>query len=207
MDGDTDILRSQPVTRRRLTVAEFHRLGDAGILGADDRVELLEGQLVSMSPIGPRHALVVDALAETLVIALRGRAAVRIQNPVSLGRHTEPQPDVAIIRRPWHGYPAAHPGPADIHLIVEVADATLTTDLGAKRDLYAAAGIAEYWVVDLERDRIHVFRRPRRLEATAAYEELLQVEGTQTLAPAELARLDIAPLEIEVSSILSPRWQ
>src|SRR6476660_8332454 len=111
--GRTDILSRHPVTRHRLTVTEYHRLGEAGILGEDDRVELLEGQLVDMSPIGPRHALAVDALNELLVLAVAGKAAVRVQNPITLDDRSEPQPDIVLARRPWRGHPTSHPGPED----------------------------------------------------------------------------------------------
>src|SRR3954452_7804655 len=109
-----DLLRRHPVPRRRLTVADYYRLAEAGILGRDDRVELLEGQLVDMSPIGPRHALVVDALTHYLVLAVGDRAAVRIQNPLRLDDRSEPQPDAVVVRRPWRGYPETHPGPQDV---------------------------------------------------------------------------------------------
>jgi Uma2 family endonuclease len=156
----TDVLSLHPVPRHRLTVADYHRLGEAGILGADERVELLEGQLVDMSPIGPRHALAVDALNELLVLAVAGRAHVRVQNPISLDGGSEPQPDLAVVRRPWSGYPRAHPGPADILLLIEVADSSLELDLGAKRAIYARAGIAEFWIVDLTTDTVLVHRDP-----------------------------------------------
>jgi Uma2 family endonuclease len=154
----SDMLIRHPVPRHRLTVADYHRLGDAGILGKDDRVELLDGQLVDMSPIGPRHALAVDALTELLVHAVAGRAHVRVQNPVTLDSGSEPQPDLTVVRRPWSGYPRAHPGPADILLLIEVADSSLELDLGAKRAIYARAGIAEFWIVDLTTDTVLVHR-------------------------------------------------
>jgi Uma2 family endonuclease len=156
----TDVLSRHKVPRHRLTVADYHRLGEAGILGEDDRVELLEGQLVDMSPIGPRHALAVDALNELLVFAVAGRAHVRVQNPVTLDNGSEPQPDLTVVRRPWSGYPRAHPGPADVLLLIEVADSSLELDLGAKRAIYARAGIAEFWVVDLTTDTVLVHRDP-----------------------------------------------
>lgn len=158
--GRADILSRHLVPRHRLTVDEYHRLGEAGILGEHDRVELLEGQLVDMSPIGPRHALAVDALTELLVIAVAGRAGVRVQNPIELDGATEPQPDIVVVRRPWHGYPAAHPRPGDIFLVIEVADTSRETDLGAKRELYARAGIPELWIVDLTTDGVLVCRNP-----------------------------------------------
>ncbi len=161
MDTDQiDVLSRHPVPRHRLTVADYHRLGEAGILDEDDRVELLEGQLVDMSPIGPRHALAVDALMETLVLAVAGRASVRVQNPITLDGGSELQPDVAVVRRPWRGYPTAHPQPDDVLLLVEVADSSLETDSGAKRELYARAGIRQFWIVDLTTDCVLVHRKP-----------------------------------------------
>ena len=101
----TDILSRYQVPRHRLTVRDYHRLAEAGVLGEDDRIELLEGQLVDMAAIGPRHALAVDALNELLVMAAAGQALVRVQNPIVLDDTSEPQPDFTLLRRPWHGYP------------------------------------------------------------------------------------------------------
>jgi Uma2 family endonuclease len=157
---DLDILSRYPVSRHRLSVADFCRLADAGILGEDDRVELLEGQLIAMSPVGTRHALAVDALTDLLSHALTPPARLRVQNPVTLNGDTEPQPDIAVVRRPWRGYPRQHPGPDDIFLLVEVADSSLAFDLGAKCSIYARAGIREFWLVDLTADVVHIYRRP-----------------------------------------------
>jgi hypothetical protein len=179
--GDIDILGRHPVRRHRLTLDDYHRLGEAGILGEDDRVELLEGQLVDMSPIGPRHALAVDALNELSVTAVSGRARVRVQNPVQLDGGTEPRPDIVLVKRPWHGYPASHPGPEDIILLVEVADSSRDMDLGAKRELYARARIREFWIVDLIADGVLVCRNPGgdRYQSVTRVEPsgLLDVEG------------------------------
>ena len=101
----TDILARYQVPRHRLTVRDYHRLAEAGVLGEDDRVELLEGQLVDMAAIGPRHALAVDALTELLVCSAAGRAVVPVQNPIMLDDRSEPQPDFTLLRRPWEGYP------------------------------------------------------------------------------------------------------
>jgi hypothetical protein len=155
-----DTLSRYHVPRHRLTVRDYHRLGEAGILGEDDRVELLEGQLVDMSPIGPRHALATDALTELLVLAAAGRAVVRVQNPIVLDDTSEPQPDFTLLRRPWQGYPGAHPRPPDVYLLIEVADSSLAFDLGPKLELYARAGIREFWVVDLAANRVLVHRDP-----------------------------------------------
>jgi len=156
----TDILSRYRVPRHRLTVRDYHRLAEAGVLGEDDRVELLEGQLVDMASIGPRHALAVDALNEFLVMAAAGQAVVRVQNPIVLDDMSEPQPDFSLLRRPWHGYPDEHPRPPDVYLVIEVADSSLDFDLGAKLELYASSGIREFWVVDLTSNRVLVHRDP-----------------------------------------------
>jgi Uma2 family endonuclease len=101
--GAADVLSRHPVPRHRLTVDDYHRLGEAGILGEDDRVELLEGQLIDMWPVEPRHALAIDELNELLVAGLAGRARVRVQNPITLDAGSEPQPDITVVRRPWRG--------------------------------------------------------------------------------------------------------
>jgi Uma2 family endonuclease len=172
-----EFLSRHPVRRHRLTLDDYHRLGGAGILGEDDRVELLDGQLVDMSPIGTRHALAVDALNELLGAAAAGRAALRVQNPIELDPASEPQPDVALVRRPWRGYPTAHPQPADIFLLIEVADSSLDLDRGAKLALYARAAIREVWIVDLTIDGVFVHRRPHG----DAYEHVARIEPSGML--------------------------
>jgi hypothetical protein len=154
------ILSRYQVPWHRLTLHDYHRLGEAGVLGEDDRVELLEGQLVDMSPIGPRHALTIDLLTRLLPPALGERAWLRVQNPIVLDDASEPQPDFAVVRHPWSGYPDTHPRPSDILLLIEVADSSLEFDLGAKLELYARAGISEFWVVDLTSNRVLVHRNP-----------------------------------------------
>ena len=190
--GHADILARHPVPRHRLTLHEYHRLGEAGILGEDDRVELLEGQLVDMSPIGPRHALAVDTLNEWLVPAVAGRAVVRVQNPIELDSLSEPQPDIVVVRRPWLGYPAAHPQPGDIFLLIEVADTTLATDVGAKLELYARAGIREFWVVDLTTNSVLVYRDP----SGASYASMTRVEMSGLLDVRDLPGVSIQAAEL-----------
>ena len=182
MDGGTSVLSRQDVPIRRLSTAEYHGMAEAGILGCNDRVELIEGQLVEMSPIGPRQALVVDALTEMFVLAVSGRAKVRVQNPVVLNGVTEPNPDVVLARPGWRGYPAEHPGPEDVLLLVEVSDSSLRLDRGVKLEVYARAGIGEYWVVDLSRNAVHVHRAPR----DGAYGVLTTLGWSDTLDVAAL---------------------
>ena len=147
--------------RHRLTVHDYHRMADAGIFGEDDRIELVAGDLIDMAPIGPGHAAVVNRLTEAFVLACAGRAIVPVQNPVRLDGSSEPQPDVAILRRRPDFYAAGgHPGPADILLLVEAADSSLRFDKTVKLPLYARAGIAEYWIVDLQRRVVDAYRGP-----------------------------------------------
>ncbi|HTI84492.1 MAG TPA: Uma2 family endonuclease [Acetobacteraceae bacterium] len=175
--GQVDVLSRHPVPRHRLTVKDYHRLGEAGILGEDDRVELLEGQLVDMSPIGPRHALAIDALTELLVTTVARRASVRVQNPIVLDDESEPQPDFAVVRRPWRGYPDQHPQPEDVLLLIEVSDSSLDTDKGAKLALYARAGVREFWIVDLTTNKVIVHRDPDG----ECYKDVKDVEGSGAL--------------------------
>ena len=133
--------------RRRFTVYEYHRMGEAGILHEDDRVELIEGELVEMTPIGGRHAACVRELNRLLVRRLADEMRVDVQNPIRLGEHSEPQPDLAVIRARKYG--ERLPGPEDVLLLIEVSDTTLAYDRNVKLPLYARAGIREVWVVNL----------------------------------------------------------
>jgi len=176
-----DLLTHPSVPRHRLTRRDYHRMGEAGILGTNDRVELLEGQLVDMSPIGPRHAIVTDNLTRLLGMAFAGRVWVRCQNPVVLNDGSEPQPDIALVRWPWHGYPDTHPGPGDIFLLIEVADSSRDFDRTVKVPLYAQAGVREVWIVDLTTDAVFVHRGPSgegyASVARARAPAMLDVEG------------------------------
>jgi Uma2 family endonuclease len=189
-----DILARYPVPRRRLTRRDYYRLGEAGILGENDRVELLEGQLVDMSPIGPRHAIVTENLTALLVTACAGRARVRCQNPVTLDDGSEPQPDFALVQRPWRGYPDTHPGPGDIFLLIEVADSSLDFDRTVKLELYARAGILEVWIADLTTDAVLVHRQP----ADGRYGSVVRIE-----APGELGVEGLPGVTIPVAEVFA----
>ena len=143
--------------RRTFTADEFERMAEAGILGEDERVELIEGEIVWMSPIGPKHAWCVNALSDLFAL-LRDRVLVAVQNPIRLDDHEQPQPDVALIRR--DAPRGRHPRPADVVLVIEVASSSITTDRDVKGPLYARAGIPDYWIFDLDADRLLVLREP-----------------------------------------------
>ena len=140
------------VKRRRFTVHDYHRMGEAGILHEDDRVELIEGEIVEIAAIGTRHFSCVNRLNRLLVMTVGDEGVVSVQNPVRLNEHTEPQPDLAVIRP--RDYRESLPEPDDVLLLIEVSDATLAYDRGVKLPLYARAGIREVWIVDLAGETI-----------------------------------------------------
>lgn len=156
--------------KRLFTVADYHRMAETGILGADERVELIEGEILQMSPIGSPHAACVDRFTRLLVRAAGDRAIVRVQNPVQLGDLSEPQPDLALLKPRPDFYAGAHPGPDDILLLVEVADSTLAYDRNRKLPLYARAGVPEVWIVDLDSRVIEAYRDP----ASQGYREAVR---------------------------------
>jgi len=149
-------------TRKRFTVDDYYRMGEAGILTQDDRVELIEGEIVEMSPIGDRHAMTVNRLNMIFAKVLSDRAVVSVQNPVWLDRYNHPQPDVMLIRPREGFYGSGHPHPEDVVLLIEVAETTLRFDRSVKLPIYARCGVPEVWIADLNTDTVHIFRKPQR---------------------------------------------
>lgn len=156
--GRTDM--RAPVTTRRFTVDEYHRMAEAGILHQDDRVELIEGQVVEMTPIGARHVACVVRLTDLLAPLTDRGLSLSVQNPLVLAERSEPQPDLAVLRRRADPPRAWLPTHADVVLVIEVADTSLEHERDIKVPLYARAGIPELWLVDLVGDRIAVHRLP-----------------------------------------------
>jgi hypothetical protein len=150
----------QEPARHRFTVHDFHRMADAGILDEDSRVELIEGEVVRMPPIGVSHATLVNRLNRLLVHAVGDRGVVSVQNPVRLSSFSEPQPDLVVLVPEADRLTGDHPGPAETLLLIEVADTTLAWDLGPKLALYARSGLREVWVVDVGAAAIECFRGP-----------------------------------------------
>ncbi len=181
---------AQPV-KRRFTVEEYHRMGEAGIFPEDDRVELIEGEIVQMSLIGRPHAFTVMMLNNLLVKAVGGRALVSPGNPVRLTRWTEPQPDLMLLR-PDADYREEFVSPGHVLLLIEVADTSLAYDRGVKLRLYAQAGIPEVWIVDVEHERVEVHRDP----AGERYRTVEVVPRTGRLSPAAFPDIQIAAAEI-----------
>ena len=183
-----DVLAKVELPRRRFTVEEYHRMAKAGILTEDDRVELIEGEIVQISPIGPRHTACVIVLNRRLILALGDRALVSPQNPIRLLLDTEPQPDIVLLRPRDDGYARAPARPEDVLLLIEVADTSYRYDSGLKLRLYARTHIPEVWIVDLEGDAIDVYRRPER-EGYASSERIIR---GGTVSPASFADIVLA---------------
>lgn len=145
---------------RRFTVDEYQRMADAGVFDPDERVELIEGAVVEMSPVGHRHAAHVDRLTARIVPLVAGRAIVRVQTSVVLSDITQPEPDLALLAYRDDFYVGAHPRPPAILLAIEVAESSLATDQRVKVPLYGRSGVPETWLVDLVNRRVVVHRGP-----------------------------------------------
>nr|WP_080814055.1 Uma2 family endonuclease [Halomicronema hongdechloris] len=135
-------------------------MAEVGILGADEQVELIAGQIIQKMPKGPAHSALCKRLEKLLESQLGEHALVRMQDPIQLDDYSEPEPDIAVVRPQDDFYASHHPIPTDVFLILEVADTTLERDLGSKADLYSAAGILDYWVLNLSAQQLHIFREP-----------------------------------------------
>lgn len=144
--------------RRTWTVDEYYRMAEAGVISADDRIELIDGEIIEMTPMGDRHVACCTWLTNFLVPLVVGRAIVQVAAPISLSERSEPEPDLALLR--WKDRYRAKATPADVLLVIEVADSSLAYDRLVKAPLYGRAGIPEYWVVDVERETVEVHDLP-----------------------------------------------
>jgi Uma2 family endonuclease len=178
--------------RRRFTREEYHRMAEVGILKPTDRVELIRGEIIEMSPRGRRHIAFVNNLTQLLVLRLAGRAIVSVQNPVVLTEDTEPQPDLAICRDRAVRYKDREPYAEDVVLLIEVADTSLRYDRSTKLRLYAAAGVPEYWLVDCTAESIEVFRSP----GAEGYRDVSRVGGEGTVTVEALPDVTLRIAEI-----------
>jgi len=177
----------------KLSVEDYHRMAEVGILHEDDRVELIEGELIQMTPIGPWHSSLANTLIELLAYRTVGRAIASVQNPIHLGPGSEPQPDFALLRHRQDRYKSRLPTAADVLLLVEIADTTLQSDRETKAPLYARHNIPEYWIINLPQRQIEIHQAPD--SAQGRYGDWrVMTEGL--LAPVCFpdARLDVAEL-------------
>jgi Uma2 family endonuclease len=181
-----------PAARRRFTRKEYYRMVEVGILGERDRVELIRGEIVEMSPIGRRHRAFVDNLNRLLARRLPDTSIVSVQGPLALAEDTEPQPDLAVLRVQDVPYKDRDAWAEDALLVIEVADSSLAYDRTTKRRLYAEAGIPEYWVVDCAAETIEVHRGP----GPDGYRDVRLVTGAATLSPQAFPDVALSTTEI-----------
>ncbi len=161
---------------RQWTVEDYHRMMDAGILGSDDRVELLDGQIIHMSPQYAPHAGITQWAAHYLTQMFQGKAYIRVQFPIALTPLSEPEPDIAVVRFDPKGYTQHHPQPKDIYLLLEVSDSTLKFDKTQKARIYAQAGIPEYWILDIPNRQVWVMQDPVEADYQAVSSLKLEAE-------------------------------
>lgn len=176
--------------RYRFTVAQYYQLAEVGILAPDERVELIEGDIIKMAAIGPTHASILDRLTRLAVRQTPPDVRVGVQNPIHIDPRTEPQPDLCLSRyRPSED---AHPIPADIYLVVEIADSTPNYDRDTKLPLYAAAGIAESWLFDVRARLLERHSEPQ----DGVYRRIDRAGRGQSLASTTLPALTLAVDEL-----------
>jgi Uma2 family endonuclease len=171
------VLQQQPEeqTLRKLTISEYHKLAEVGVLRPKERIELLDGLLVQMAPSGPRHQSIVDQLNEEFSAQNKGRYKVSPGRPIPIPDFNEPQPDMVLFKK---GVPSErHPAPSEIYLVVEVSETTLKQDEGKKLLAYQGAGIPEYWIVDVAAKIVRV----HRLTQAKTYSEETHAKGTVAL--------------------------
>jgi Uma2 family endonuclease len=146
--------------RKLFTVDDYHKMINAGILKEDDRVELINGEIIAMPPIGPNHASCVDRVNSQLYLKLGHSIIVRVQSPILLDDYSEPEPDITILKHRSDFYKNSHPKPEDILLIIEIGDSTIEYDRTIKIPGYAKSNVMETWLFDINKDRIELHRRP-----------------------------------------------
>jgi Uma2 family endonuclease len=178
--------------RYAFTAAEYFRMGEAGVFPPDARVELIEGEIVEMAPIGSPHAGAVNVLNRALVLLAGDRAIVSVQNPLIISDRSVPQPDLALLRARADSYSESHPTVADVLVVVEVSDTTLRFDRSTKVPLYARCGILEAWIVDLNHKVVHVYRDA----GPDGYRTALTMSSEGELAPLGLPDARLAVREL-----------
>jgi Uma2 family endonuclease len=178
---------SVQIARRYFTVDEYHRMGEAGIFSEDDRVELIEGEILNMTPIGSRHAGTVNRLSSHLYDFLGKRAIVAVQNPILLNDLSEPQPDIAILKPRADFYTQSLPAPADVFVVIEIADTSLAYDRDIKLPAYARSTILEVWIVDLDAQAVAVHTNP----INDVYRNVRSYRRGETITPVQFPALSI----------------
>jgi Uma2 family endonuclease len=176
---------SVQIQRHYFSVEDYYRMADAGVFPPNARIELIDGEVIEMSPIGNRHAGSVNRLGTLLGRETGDFAIVAVQNPVRLNDFSEPQPDIALLRPRDDFYSSAHPAPEDVLLIIEIADTTVEYDRRVKMPLYARAGIPEAWLIVLPRDIVEVYSQP----VNGKFQKVRRLKRGKTLRSPTIAGL------------------
>jgi Uma2 family endonuclease len=184
-------MTTQP-QNRAFTVGEYYRMAEADILTEEDRVELVAGQIVAMSPIGSRHAACVKRLNLLMGKMVGDSMLIGIQDPIALDAYSAPEPDLVLLRPRADFYAEAHPSAADVLLAVEVADTSADYDREVKLPLYAQAGLPEVWLIDLQKSCIEVYSRPQG----SAYQQRIEVTADATLTSPTIPPLALAAADL-----------
>jgi Uma2 family endonuclease len=169
--------------KTRINVDRYQKMVAAGVLTKRDRIELIDGEMFNMAPIGPKHAALTSRLTKFLVLAVGDSGIVSPGGPVNLGDFSEPQPDLLLLRPRGDFYVGKIPEAADVLLLIEISDSTLAFDQNTKRALYARHGVVEYWIIDVEGKRIQVHREPT---VNGSYAQARVFGMTESVSPAGL---------------------
>ena len=183
---------SVQLQKRHFNVGDYYRMPEAGLFAEDDRVELIEGEIIEMSPIGSRHGGCVKRSGALLNRKAGHIAIVSVQDPIRLDDFSEPQPDIALLKPRDDFYSNAHPTAAEILLVIEVADASVDYDRNVKLSLYARAGIPEAWLIVLAKDAIEIHSQPKN----GKYQKVQRLKRGKTVVSSAIAGLSIKVDEI-----------
>lgn len=178
---------SVQLQKHYFTVDEYYRMARGGIFSEDDRVELIEGEVVEMSPIGSTHQGCVNELSSLLTDELGRAAIVQVQGPIHIDEYSEPQPDIALLKPRRDFYRRSHPTPADVLLVIEVSDTSAVYDRNVKLPLYARAGIPEAWLVNLPKDFIEAHIEPKN----GKYQSVQRLKRGRTLKSTTISGLTL----------------
>ncbi len=180
----------------RFTIEEWQKMGEMGLFSPEKRLELIEGEIIEMGPIGSPHAGCVSWLNNFFSSKVAGSVIINMQNPIQLGDFSEPQPDLTILHPEPNFYRNKHPTPKDILLLIEVSDSTLAYDRNTKKHLYARYGIVEYWIVNIKEDCLEVYLNPQVQDYTLIH---IMRRG-EIITPSQLSHVSVAVSDKWVSN-------
>jgi Uma2 family endonuclease len=186
------LITEAPFKLRKWTLKEYHKLGEIGIFHPEERVELIEGNIIKISPKGTVHASATRRTARLLHSLLEHQATVYNKSPIALDDNSEPEPDIAVVRIDPFDYATHHPTPSEVYLIIEVADSSLTFDREIKAKIYARSGIADYWVLNVGDRQLHLFREPTE----NGYQSEVIIGETASISPLQFPTVNIAIQEM-----------